>query len=85
MYKLFHEELPHPLSDYCQSFTHSYETRQKSNNTLILPKVNTEQGKRSITYCGSEMWNSLHEDVKHKPSVSSFQKALKKKLIEEYN
>ena len=85
MYKLIHGELPHLLSDYCQLFTHNYETRQKSNNTLILPRVNTEQGKRSITFCGSEMWNSLHEDVKLKPSVSSFQKALKKKLIEEYD
>ena len=29
------------------------------------------------------MWNSLPEDIKCKPSVSSFQKALKKLLIQE--
>ena len=52
-----------------------------SPKTLVLPKVNTEQGKRSMTFCGSIMWNP--EDVKCKPSVSSFQKALKKVLIQE--
>ena len=54
-----------------------YGTRQKDTKTVVLPKVNTEQGKRSMTFCGSIMWNSLPEDVKCKPSVNSFQKALK--------
>ena len=81
MYKLIHQKLPHSLSDYCRFFEHNYGTRQKDTKTLVLPKVNTEQGKRSMTFCGSIMWNSLPEDVKCKPSVNSFQKALKELLI----
>ena len=34
-----------------------------------------------MTFCGSIMWNSVPADVKGKPSVNSFQKALKKLLI----
>ena len=81
VYKLIHQKLPHSLTDYCRFFEHNYGTRQKDTKTLVLPKVNTEQGKRSMTFCGSIMWNSLPEDVKCKPSVNSFQKALKKLLI----
>ena len=81
VYKLIHQILPHSISDYCRFFEHNYGTRQKDTKILVLPKVNTEQGKRSMTFCGSIMWNSLPEDVKCKPSVNSFQKALKKMLI----
>ena len=70
VYKLIHQKLPHSLIDYCRFFEHNYGTRQKDTKTLVLPKVNTEQGKRSMTFCGSIMWNSLPEDVKCKPSVT---------------
>ena len=84
VYKLIHGEHPHPVTDYLQYFTHNYGTRQKDNNTLVLPRVHTEQGKRSIAFCGSEMWNALPENIKCKATVRSFQKALKKKIMLEF-
>ena len=33
VYKLTHQKLPHPLSDYCQFFQHNYGTRQKDTKT----------------------------------------------------
>ena len=85
MYKLIYEKLPHPLTDYCKFFGHHYSTRQKLTKTLVLPKVSTEQGKRSITFCGSEMWNALPENIRCKSTVKSFQKALKKEIAKEYD
>ena len=86
VYKLIHKKkMPYPLTDYCRFFQHNYGTRQKDTKALVRPKVNTEQGKRSIPFCGSIMWNSLPEYITCKPSVSSFQKVLKKLLIQEYS
>ena len=85
MYKLIYEKLPHPHTDYCKFFGHHYSTRQKLTKTLVLPKVSTEQGKRSITFCGSEMWNALPENIRCKSTVKSFQKALKKEIAKEYD
>ena len=85
MYTLIHQQLPHPVNEYCKFFKHNYSTRQRDNKTLVLPKVKTEHGKRSITFCGSELWNALPDDIKIKPSVTSFRNAVKKKLLQEYD
>ena len=78
-YKLIHGKHPHPITDF-QYFTHHYGTRQKDNNTLVLPRVHTEQGKRLIAFCESEIWNAVPENIKSKTTVRSFQIALKEKL-----
>ena len=84
MYKLIHLQLPHPVYDYCKFFEHRYNTRQKDTKTLVLPKVKTEHGKRSISFYGSRVWNSLPLDVKEKPSVKSFCKELREMMLNEY-
>ena len=46
VYKLIHQKLPHPLSDYCRFFQHNYGTRQKYTKTLVLPKVKSKHRTR---------------------------------------
>jgi len=53
----------------------SYNLRG-SKHSLFIPRFNTEYGKKSFSYRGAKMWNSLPEDTKSKKSLSSFKKAL---------
>lgn len=84
MYKLINQQLPHSMYDYCKFFDNQYGTRQKDDKTLLLPRVRTEHGKNSISFAGSEVWNSLPKDIRRKCSFHSFCTATKDHLLQEY-
>ena len=84
MYKLINQLLPHSMYEYCRFFEHRYNTRQKEAKTLRLPSVRTEHGKIAISFVGSEIWNSLPEDIRRKCSIHSFCTALKDHLLHKY-
>ena len=64
------------------SFIHSYNTRGKSN--LHLTAVQSEIGKRALTYKGSTLWNKLPDKLKSMQSISKFKSSLRSHLISEY-
>ena len=62
---------------------HSYNTRNADN--YIIPKIDSEIVRNSITYNGPIIWNSLSPDITNCKSLNSFKRKYKSKLISEYN
>ena len=46
------------------SDVHCYITRYAENNTLQVPKPNSNYMKRSLSYRGVVCWNSLPDEIK---------------------
>ncbi len=44
---------------------------------LFLPKPRTDYLKRSFSYSGASLWNSLPENLRSSSSFSSFKRSLK--------
>ena len=59
-----------------------YETRNHLN--LYLPLVSSSQSQSHIQYYGVNIYNSIPNEIKHKPSLHSFKSRLKKYLIDAY-
>ena len=47
-------------------------TLRDSNKKLFIPKPNTDYLKRSFSYSGASLWNSLPESLRLSPSLTSF-------------
>ena len=62
MFKIVNHDAPHYL---CKRFERK-ETRYNMRNSdnLKLVKVNTEYKKRSLSYRGAKLWNSLDDNIK---------------------
>ena len=57
---------------------HNYNTRQALKGDTYVPSMNTTQyGKRSATYTGSILWNSLDLSIRQSPSSFVFKKGSK--------
>ena len=74
MYKIFNNQAPDYLNDMFipTSEIHPRCLRSSTNCQLYLPRPNTENYKRSFTYSGSNIWNSLPANVKTAQSVQTF-------------
>lgn len=53
-------------------FNHNYNTRNRNN--LILPLINTNFGKFSISFSGPKLYNNLPKYIKENTKCSSFKK-----------
>ena len=64
---------------------HSYNTRQASKGNIYLTGVNTTQyGKRSATYAGGILWNTLSVELRKSPSLQTFKKSLQALYLSAY-
>lgn len=61
---------------------HSYDTRYNSN--FVIPHFNRSKSKQSVTYVGSQFWNSLPIEVCDDESLASFKCRLKVSLFANY-
>src|SRR5207244_13477652 len=60
----------------------SHNTRSSdSPNFLSVPKIYSEQGRRSFLYAAPTIWNSLPDSLRASVSVSSFLSGLKTHLF----
>ena len=84
VFDLYHQNVPHPMTDYFQVVDHCYDTRQKLGMNLTLPKMHTCKGQSAISYTGAQLWNSLPNVIKAHTSRCSFTKALREHLLLEY-
>ena len=75
MYKIMNDHAPNYLVNRFNVKYSGYDLRGFKN--LSIPKPNTDFKKRSISYCGATIWNSLPTDVKSKCNVSTFKKYYK--------
>ena len=75
VYQWYHRLSPSCFVNYFNpvSSIHSYNTRQSQNDNLFVRSVHTTQyGIRSLSYTGTNLWNSLSTDVKKIKPFSSF-------------
>ena len=79
MYKVYNGCAPQYLQ---QLFTPRYSEYNLRNslNKLCVPKPRTDNLKRSFSYSGICLWNSLPEQLRSAPSLKSFKVALNKFL-----
>ena len=84
MYKASIGKVPSQFSDLFVSNrdVHNYCTRNATNYHLYNPILTITH--RSIRHAGPDVWNSLSNDIKNRPSVLSFRMAMKKNLIKMY-
>ena len=84
MFSYLHNLLPMFLGDCFRencSFV-PYSTRQ--SNHIQIPKFKYEFSRTTIRYSGPKLWNSLESEIKNCPSLSSFKRKYKSKLITSY-
>ena len=61
--------------------SHNKGTRSQSNNTLLVPKWNILQGKRTFNYRSTKLWNSIPNHIKielHDMTISTFKTVISK-------
>ena len=70
MFKIMNGHTPNYLSKRFSIKDSGYELRGYKN--LDIPIPNTDFKKRSISYCGATVWNSLPDELKKACNVSHF-------------
>jgi len=70
MFKIVNQQAPSYLSKRFTKKESRYYTRNA--NDLYMNKPNTEYKKRSLSYRGANLWNSLDENVKSTDDLKSF-------------
>ena len=63
MYKIAHEMSPHVICNHFHFKNNKYNLRHQMNN-FQLPKVRTEFKRRSLSFSGVRLWNSLTNEIK---------------------
>ena len=71
MFKTLNGLTPQYLEEMFSSRIGHYTLRD-SNRKLFIPKPNTDYLKRSFSYSGAFLWNSLPESLRLSPSLTSF-------------
>jgi hypothetical protein len=56
----------------------------RHQDLLNTPFYRTEAGQRTLRYRGAKLWNSLESELKNIPTISSFKKKLKFKILETF-
>ena len=88
VYQWYHKLSPSCFVNYFNplSSIHSYNTCQSQNDDLFVKSVHTTQyGIRSVSYTGTNLWNSLSTDIKKIKPFSSFHQNIKNSMIDGYN
>ena len=77
--------IPHVFDEYFAlvSQKHNYNTRLASRSSYSLPKVRTNYGKFNIRFVGSNVWNSIDENLKGL-CKSQFKNKLKNNILNSY-
>jgi hypothetical protein len=84
MYLQSKRELPQYLMSIFTPIAevHNYETRQQNNPHIRYRR--TLQAGRSIVHKGPEIWHSLSDELRNKPTIKSFSNTYKKTLFANY-
>ena len=77
MYKCVHNKVPVYLSDIFSttSSVHNHNLRN-SNRALFVPRPNNESGKRSFSFRGAVLWNSLPKACQVARNYANFLRSL---------
>jgi len=77
-----YKSVNHLLPDYLNVFhmvseTHSYPTRHSLSQSVQLPQVHLECGRRKFSYRGVCQWNHLPMTLKTAPNIATFKHMMK--------
>ena len=73
IYKAVNNDLPEYINNFQRaSDSHRYPTRHSLNQSLTLPQVRRECGKRKFSYRGANLWNHLPNYIKTSTSMTVF-------------
>ena len=75
MYKTINKRVPEYLQDIFTSRSCPYRLRN-NENTIFVPKPHTDYLKRSLSYDGAVLWNSLPTELRSAQSLSAFKRGL---------
>ena len=76
MYNIFYDQAPSYLCQFKRVVSvHSYGTRGSEMN-YVIPEIKT-QGKKTFTYNGARLWNSLPDSIKLIEVKDNFKKKSK--------
>ena len=75
MYKVLHDLAPEYLKENVAYKSNKYSLRQ--NNSLALPKPNTQKCKRTFLYRGSKLYNDLPMHIRQSSSLAIFKNNIK--------
>ena len=85
VYRCVNNLAPEYLSALLKSKQHSYGTRSKTAELLETPRTKRKMfGDRSFSTCGPRAWNTISLDIRKKPTIELFKKALKTHLFRKY-
>jgi hypothetical protein len=76
-FKIIHGQAPTYLNNFITRVDqiHKYNTRSNSKNNMFIQSTKSNSGKRSFTYSGAILWNSLPTTVKNCQTVPTFNTA----------
>ena len=78
VYKSVNHQLPEYLHVFHRvSETHNYPTRHSLSQSIQLPLVQLECGRRKFRHRGACSWNELQQSVKTAPNIEAFKYLLK--------
>ena len=91
IYKSLHTGLPAYFNDHLTRYTCKVNTRRGNPDKLFLhvplykPSINKSkvQFQNSLSYDGPSLWNSLPNDIRSAPTLSSFRHQLKTHLFQD--
>ena len=76
VFKCVNGHAPSQFEDYFEILNHCFDTRG-NNNSLRLPKIRTETGKRSFKYQGASIFNELLSELINERSIVLFRQKVK--------
>ena len=59
---------------------YSYNTRSVSNNNLFIPRGQTQNFQKTMSFSGSKIWNEIPTEIRMAQTLHSFKDQLKKHL-----
>ena len=75
-YKTMESKSPEYLHQYLNLLPDS-NRRSSGKNILSIPRISSENGRRSFAYASAPLWNSLPAALRLNPNLESFKKDLK--------
>ena len=84
MFKTLNDQCPEYLKGLFKPFSTGYSLRN-SDNKLALPNPRTDFLKRSFSYSGAHLWNSLPSDVRAIRSYTNFRNRTDHQLSSSYS
>ena len=76
-FKTLQNQQPRYLSDLLIRHNPSRTLRTIHQNLLVVPRINSNIGRRSFTYAAPYIWNSLPPIIRSQTSITSFSSKLK--------